>query len=536
MNKKLSIHISLSQVERGGFYLVVLGIFLFLCTRYFLPMSDLPQHAGQVQTLKAILMGQTDAPWFEHVELNYFTPYWIAYGLGLVLSFVMPMNYALNTVVGVAFLLFVFSFSHLRKRFNGVPILDWMLIPSFFCFAFNVGLITFLLAIPVGVCMLIQTLNGLDRKQKNNTLWIILMGAVLYFSHMLIFLFFCAISAGMIIVNRGDSIKQKMKQLVPFYILSLFIPFFLFTTAFFTPSYLSEILGSSPVETIFSEQRFLLALPYALPAVTEYDYNHLFTSLFNNAVTYPTALILLGLYIAFQPWLLGSRLTKDLKRYVPFFAYLTAWFLLPYAMGNTWLIFHRFSIFLFPFFILLFEKDDFPAKSTRAVLQKIFSPLLIITALFLTNIERSYIQTFNAQMLDFKTLLTHLPKGKRALNLTYKYVIENGEKYKISMYNGLVHFSSWYQALNNGWVDYNFAWYPPQVVRYKEANLPEVDPLFELRTGTFTELEKCDIYDLMIVYVPSQELFSIHNESMKKSKCHQKLKYHNGNWLVYSLE
>ncbi|AWM81057.1 hypothetical protein DKL61_12285 [Gammaproteobacteria bacterium ESL0073] len=192
-------------------------------------MIDLPQHAGQVGVLKSFLLGDTSVTWFNDIELNYLTTYWVAYGMATLLSLVLPVNYAVNTVVGLAFLSFVLSFSVLRRMMSSknTNILDWVLLPSFFGFAYTWGFLTFLLAIPVGILLVIQNLKLIETGYKKYFVFVILCGVLLYFSHMLVFLFFCLIASSMTIVNNQEhNARKKLKQLIPFYLLSLLIFFF----------------------------------------------------------------------------------------------------------------------------------------------------------------------------------------------------------------------------------------------------------------------------------------------------------------------
>ncbi len=54
----------IAKIERLLFTVTVILVSLLLSTSYFLPMVDLPQHAGQVAILKSIIVGDTSEPWF----------------------------------------------------------------------------------------------------------------------------------------------------------------------------------------------------------------------------------------------------------------------------------------------------------------------------------------------------------------------------------------------------------------------------------------------------------------------------------------
>ena len=117
------------------------------------PMADLPQHAGQIALLHALLRG--GSKWQPLVYVNWFTPYFAGYGPALLLSFAMPVLLALKLLLALAYLGFVWACVALRRALEGDERLDWLFIPSFFGIVYAAGLYTFLLAAPLGVLFLL---------------------------------------------------------------------------------------------------------------------------------------------------------------------------------------------------------------------------------------------------------------------------------------------------------------------------------------------------------------------------------------------
>jgi len=74
---------------------IIAGATFWLVPR--LPMTDLPQHAGQVAAWHDLLLGTSK--WESLLYINYFTPYLIGYSLALLLSFVLPVSAALKVVL-----------------------------------------------------------------------------------------------------------------------------------------------------------------------------------------------------------------------------------------------------------------------------------------------------------------------------------------------------------------------------------------------------------------------------------------------------
>ncbi|AZS52109.1 hypothetical protein DM558_15600 [Entomomonas moraniae] len=504
----------MAKIERVVFYLIVIFIALLLSTSNFLPMIDLPQHAGQVSTLKSFLLNETSAPWFDDIELNYLTTYWTAYGMAALLSLVFPINYAVNTVVGLTFLSFIISFSILRRMMSSknTNILDWVLLPSFFGFAYTWGFLTFLLAIPVGVLLVIQNLKLIKTGHKKYFIFVILCGVLLYFSHMLVFLFFCLIASSMTIVNNNQFfIRQKLKQLTPFYLLFLFIPLFFFTSAFYASNELgkyNDLYYAGASYGVFENRLYSIFLyPWSI------EKNNLFP------------LEIVSIMLIILPFVLGLKLSKDYKKYVPFVIFLVIWFALPEQVVRTAFVQQRFSIFLFPFYILLFESRSVNLLSTQKVLYFIWCCL----SLLLLSLPMIDLVNFNRETKDFSDALNKIPSHKRMLGLVYD---PRGSLRQGGVY---IYFPSWYQAKKEGWVDFNFAWFSPQIIRYKSGHIPEALLGFAWYPKTFIKFKYCDKYEVLFVQC-SQKVCESHEQLMQKSTCSHKIIYKNETWSVYNLE
>lgn len=517
------------QFERGLFYLAVTVVFLILSCSYFLPMLDLPQHAAQVQAFKAMMSGDHALPWLDNLEINWFTSYWIGYLSVLVFSFILPLNYATNLVVAISFVLFVLSFSALRKKFVVPNILDWVLIPSFFGFAYILGFMTYLLAIPLGAMLLIANLKLIENFNTKNILMILLLGVILYFSHMLIFLFFCQIAAGMTLFDQSNSFKEKLKRLTPFYFLVWLIPVFLLTPDYFNDNNLAQFFNKNAYSNFrygYFEARFLdlFRYPWTIDTIPYQTPLMLFDS------SLEIGLELIFIVVLLFPFLIGCQLTKDWKRYIPLLSFFIAWFCFPTQAAKTSFIYERFSIFFFPFYMLLFEKNKSDEENS-VVFKLTLSGLWIVLFLWMTYIPMRDIFLFNKETNSFRELSSQLTEGKKVLSLIYDN--KNKEGRKMSQY---ANFPVWYQALQNGWVEYNFAWFPPQIVRYKIDRVPENRPGFVWSPEQFVEFRHCDDYDYLIVRMETQKQIEQHQMLMEQSTCHHVLTDQIDHWYIYSLQ
>jgi hypothetical protein len=77
-------------------------------------------------------------------------------------------------------------------------------------------------------------------------------------------------------------------------------------------------------------------------------------------------------------------------------------------------------------------------------------------------------------------VLDSVQPGQRALALVFDPGSEAARNPYVYQ-----HYASWYQAERQGLVDFNFAWFPPQIVRFRTGHLPSVGTGFDLNRQKF---------------------------------------------------
>jgi hypothetical protein len=446
---------------------------LFLCTALYAgalvwiaphpPMTDLAQHAGQVALLHDLL--QHASPWRELVQINYFTPYLVGYGLALPLSYLMPVTAALKLMLTVAYYGFVVCCMLLRRRFGGDERLDWLFIPGFFGFAFAWGFYTFLVAAPLGLLfvLLVHTYAGAPSRVR--AIAVLLAGIGLFFSHGLVFLFACAIGVGFVVM-RQKHISRILPALVPLVLLGV-------------------LCIAYAIVSRNDHSQVALSKDY-LPFTWELDWRRSvrFPAFVWGVTGRAGIFFLISAFMAAAPWLLGDRFNRrDLTSTIPLLVIVVVWFLAPGTALATGFLYHRFALFLMPAYALAFRfartssvslygvgRSSTGAKARDTAVQL----LLMLGCWGFLGVQTERLRNFAIESAPFETLLASTVPGERALSMMF-----DRESAAFTTEDAYGHYPGWYQAERHGFVDVNFAWFLPQIVKFRRDQLPPVRPPFE---------------------------------------------------------
>jgi hypothetical protein len=297
------------------------------------PMADLPQHAGQIALLHELLRG--GSKWQPLVTINWFTPYFAGYGPALLLSFFMPVLTALKLLLALAYLGFVWACVALRRALDGDERLDWLFVPSFFGIVYAAGLYTFLLAAPLGVLFVLLALRY--ARMPTMALGALLLAAdlLLFFAHGLVFLF-ANLIGGLFLLLRARSFARLIVTMVPYLGVGVLVLAYTLLRLRLEPA-----TPGDPWTFYGGWDGLRLSLPYLWAGwSTEDPHDWLF------------ALLFAGQLVA--PRLLGSSLNSR-EAFVPFLVTLLVWVAVPLRAQGTGALYLRFSLFLLPFFALMFR-------------------------------------------------------------------------------------------------------------------------------------------------------------------------------------
>ncbi len=477
------------------------------------PMIDLPQHAAQVAALHGLLTAES--PWSQVLRINLFTPYLIGYGLALLLSFLMPIAAAFKLLLTLGYYSFVGACLLLRRRFDADQRLDWLFVPAYFGFAYEWGFLTFLVAAPLGLLFLLLADRYAERPTGTSGARLLLAGTALFFSHGLVFLFASLIGvACTTLKNRG--LKRCALAMSPYGLLAILCVVYAWNTR--------EL-----------ESAFVYAAPEIVWAI---DWTRLPLLLLTpwGSWEQQTPLAIYSLLFLAAPWLLGLRPNwRNPSSCVPAFAVLAVWTLAPHYAMRTAFLYQRFGLFIFPCYALMFHR---PASSTAPAGMQRYRALLCQTLLALICVSFFGYQTkrligFAAESSEFDAVASMAEPAQRALMLIF-----DANSAMASHPGAYLHYAAWYQAENEGLVDFNFAWFLPQIIRYRPDQLPALRPAYYPpgtpssakfpRTFNWEKVRAQDYryYFVRTAAIPNQGLF-------KNEHCDVVLLKHSGSWSLY---
>lgn len=115
------------------------------------PMVDVPQHAAQIMSLKAILFG---GGWVfsDLFEIKPFTPYWLGYGVAMALSVPFGLVMGVKLLVAGSLSLFVWAAARFCIRMDVPTAWIWMLLVLPYGIAYHWGFLNFIVAAPLVFC------------------------------------------------------------------------------------------------------------------------------------------------------------------------------------------------------------------------------------------------------------------------------------------------------------------------------------------------------------------------------------------------
>lgn len=499
----------LTRSEKVGFWLLLFAACLIFWSTDHLPLVDLPQHAGQIAALRDMMLGTFH--WHDLVELRLLTPYLLGYVPGALLALIFPLSAVLSFLLTIAFLGFVFACCRLRRQFDGDARLDLFFIPAFFGFAWNWGMLTFLLAAPLFLIFLSLTVDYARTPTRQHALALTGSGIVLFFAHGMASIFGCMFGAVYVMVVQR-SLWRALKLSLPFWPIALLTVLFSLLHNDGLPAS-EKLIWADPVQRLV--ELFMLIFPY--------DF---------TLVQVDKALLGLAKVLI---WLLPFALShvawrSSGPRGLFIGILLVLWFLIPERFLQAGFIHARLSMFLLPFYILLFTgKADFAARPISP--QRLSLLAMMVVGLALLGVAWK-VNRAAGDDLAYRQVIAQIEPHQRALYLPYDAELEVGGAGRMFW-----HYALWYQAEQGGWVDFNFAYFPPQIVHFKPETQPNLTDAFSVIPQSFNwSRDQGRLYRYFIMRVPVDETAAHSLARLGAIDCVLTLKAEARQWRIFERQ
>lgn len=437
-----------------------------------LPMADLPQHAAQVALYRAL--GDPAFPFAAQYEINYFTPYLLAYMTAAFFALALPIGLAFKATLQLGLVAWIWAIWRFQRRVGGDP---WFMLfgfPLFFGLSFLWGFLNYLLAVPLVLLALelsyahgAPTAPGGEGRGRI-ALQLALVGVLAFFAHGAACVF------GMALGGAVALLRSPSRRLGDLLRLSLpYLPAALLAIAW------RALNPEEPRPSLWHPLTRRLSLHQQLLG----DRNDA------EAAYWGLALLLFALaaIVTALPALRGRDGRETWARRLPLLAALAYVAAMPDNVGSFYFAGARFVLF-----VLLFAGWWTVAGAWRK-LPPIAATLalgwLLVLLLRFGGVARD--------LEPLRPLLDGLPPRGTLLSIRLD---EDRNPFRIPF---TIHQAAWYTARREGQTDFSFAFFRTSLVRYRPGRLPAIPIGFEHQPWRFDVLAIAGgYYDYWLVYAP----------------------------------
>jgi hypothetical protein len=426
-----------------------------------LPLVDMPQHAAQIAALHEMWSG--NQTFLQQFEINWFTPYLLGYLLLYAIALVVPVAVATQALATIA----VGSIALLTGRLLRVAGADerwkWLAIPGSFSFCFYWGFLSFIVAAPVALLFLEQSIRYAREPTMRRAVGIALFGIFLFFCHIIVLGLISLVALGYVCGRHYREPKRLLAMVLPFAaplpVIAVWLKITVATEAVHNPVVFGPLL----------DRFVILAMePAGL----------------NTA-----SALSLGLTLAIfaLPPLAGARFSRAPERWLPVLLELVVFMCAPGYVLNAGFFYHRLGIFLVPLWLLAWDAP--PAGKTHRL---DWIGMVLVTIWLFANAGR--FAAFARESESLEPVIAAIEPGKTVAAMIYD---SRSQLFPGPVY---MHFGAWYQAQRAGIVDFNFGDFYSQMVRYKKDAGPRLtEQLAWMPTAFQWAAHGGDKYDYFIV-------------------------------------
>lgn len=459
----------------------------------YLPLVDMPQHAAQITALREIWHGNESLT--QLFEINWFTPYLFGYLLLYTVSSVMPITIASKLVVSVAVVAIPLTTGQLLRAAGADERWKWLAIPASFSFAFYWGFLSYIVAAPLALLLLVRTVRFMAAPTVRNAVGIAVFSLLLFFCHVIVLGLASLVALGYVAGANYRDPRALVLRSLPYAVPLPLIAIWLVITYRTTP-----IVQSDPIvfPSVMSRLIQLLLQPAG-----------------QDGSSLLVALLITAAVIALPP-LAGAKFSRRPERWLPFALAMLVFMVAPHYVLSTAYFYQRLGLFLVPLWLMMWDAPSGPARRLD------WAAMLIV--LIWTGATIGRFAAFSRETESFKNVVAAVEPGRRVASMVFD---ARSPFFALPVY---LHFPVWYAATERGVVDFNFADFFSQMVRYKADAGPRMTDFLGWYPTEFAwQTHGGARYDYFIVKSSSD----ISEQIFKDKRGSVELVTHSGWWWLY---
>lgn len=464
-----------------------------------IPMVDMAQHAAQVTAMREMWAG--NSTFTALFEFNWFTPCLLGYMLLYVVSLTVPIAVATQIVVSLAVGSVPWLTRALLREAGADERWKWLAIPGSFGFAFYWGFFSFMVATPVALLFLIHAIRFARAPTLRTAPLVAAFSIFLFFCHVIALCYASLAALAYVAGLHRHNLRQLALRMLPF---AAPLPLMV---AWVVIAYTTQAAAKAPMS--FSggplDRLYLLMLqPSGLD------------------VFFPFFTVPAMAAVTLLPALCGSNFSRRAERWLPFAAAFVAFMAIPgYVLGVGYL-YHPFGIFLTPLWLLAW---DAPQRRMllpeRGQLMQLFALPVVIVFIGINLVRFG---SFARESAPFDAVMASAEPNRRIASLVYR---DASRWFGPPMY---LRYAAWYASTQRGIVDFTFANYYWEPVRYRhEAGARITESVgWEPRDFRWKD-HGGDRYDYFVV----KSISDMSAELFQQKRAAISLIAHQGEWWLY---
>jgi hypothetical protein len=409
-------------------------------------MVDLPQHAAQI----SIWLHLHDPNWpeFRLFELNLRTPYLGVYALARGFSSLVGVVPALKFVVWLSIVGHWAAFDWLVRSLGHARWLGLLGLPLGMGYGFYWGFVSFIGALPFGLCAICLALRHREQPSLASGLWLSAALCATLATHGFALGLTMVLVAPLLLRGGGSLILRGAPLFTPALLILVWL----------IPGSSARSIGPTVWEPRFWE---LSQVPGLLLA--------------SSGLDHPASALGLA-FLGIVLWSLG-RPSHEPERFLPLLVMLLGYCLFPISLGGFTPLHPRFVAFLVPSLLLAFQ----PRTGARS---PYFKGLIALTTAAWFCLFAVRLRLFSLETQPITDFIARAPRGLHIRPLIFSR--------SSSAFPGLpsmLHLSAYYVPEKGGFQGYSFAMYPTSVVRYRPDITPTMDGGAEWHPEEFSAAE-----------------------------------------------